>query len=90
MPIDETFSVAIVSKLDTSLQFWIHTFCSNIFFSAAELEIAYTMETKVTLIAGCLLLFASFCDKTAASDKVPKLYDEIGCTEVKEASGVTR
>lgn len=48
------------------------------------------METKTVLIAGYLFLLAIFCDNATASDTVPKLYEEIGCTEVKEPNGVTR
>lgn len=48
------------------------------------------MFSKVSLIAGCLVLVVTFCDKASANDlkcKVPKMYEEIGCTEVKDSSG---
>lgn len=52
------------------------------------------MNTKVAAKASCLLLVFIFGVNFIAADKefdvVPKLYEEIGCTEIKSDSGTKR
>lgn len=50
------------------------------------------MNSKVALVAGCLFLFTIVGDTNADNEfkTVPKLYEEIGCTEVSDNSGSTR
>lgn len=45
------------------------------------------MNSKIVLIIGCFVLFTILSDNTTTADKnIPKLYEEIGCNEVNEAS----
>lgn len=54
------------------------------------------MNSKITLIVGCVFLLTIIGEKLTIADNefktVPKLYEEIGCKEIKSASntGCTR
>lgn len=49
------------------------------------------MNSNVALIAGLLFLMTFVCDTFIAADNqfnvVPKLYEEVGCTETKNSAG---
>lgn len=43
------------------------------------------MNSKAVWIVGCLVLITTLGDNITGADKiVPKLYEEIGCTEINE------
>lgn len=68
------FIIEVIAKVDTS-----------------NLSANSKMSFKISLITGCFVLIAVLSEKcTSAETIVPKLYEEIGCTEVKESTGPKR
>lgn len=55
---------------------------------------AKKMKSKVGFVAICMVLFTVFGAKFIAADKefdvVPKLYEEIGCSEINGDGGLKR